>query len=207
MAHAHWHRSLPRLAVRSPPLSLCAHSPVVYVLLIRVLPRSERPAFLASLGRREACVDHELRIDRVRLVHRGFHSHGSLFRKPGISGLLIRAQRFPQRTCERLASSSLSVVSSQPCSCVFVLCFQNARNSNNQFAACALCCLECLIGILESIINYVNQSVAQAALAHSASQRAAARASLEALSRRETLCMQRAATIAFLWKALELSCS
>ena len=34
---------------------------------------------------------------------------------------------------------------------------QNARNSNNQFAACILCCLECLIGLLESIINYVNQ--------------------------------------------------
>jgi len=37
------------------------------------------------------------------------------------------------------------------------LAYQNARNSNNQFAACALCILECLIGILESIVNYLNQ--------------------------------------------------
>jgi len=37
------------------------------------------------------------------------------------------------------------------------MAYQNARNSNNQWAACALCVLECLIGILESIVNYVNQ--------------------------------------------------
>ncbi len=37
------------------------------------------------------------------------------------------------------------------------MAYQNARNSNNQFAACALCILECLIGILESIVNYLNQ--------------------------------------------------
>ena len=35
------------------------------------------------------------------------------------------------------------------------MAYQNARNSNNQLAACALCCLECLIGLLESIVNYV----------------------------------------------------
>jgi len=37
------------------------------------------------------------------------------------------------------------------------MAYQNARNSNNQWAACALCVLECLIGLLESIVNYVNQ--------------------------------------------------
>ena len=34
--------------------------------------------------------------------------------------------------------------------------YQNARQSNNQFAAIMLCILECLIGILESIVEYIN---------------------------------------------------
>jgi len=37
------------------------------------------------------------------------------------------------------------------------MAYQNARQSRNQWAACALCVLECLIGLLESIVNYVNQ--------------------------------------------------
>jgi hypothetical protein len=34
---------------------------------------------------------------------------------------------------------------------------QNARNSNNTLAACVLCFVECILGWLESLINYINQ--------------------------------------------------
>jgi ABC-type multidrug transport system fused ATPase/permease subunit len=37
------------------------------------------------------------------------------------------------------------------------MAYQQARSSRNALAVCALCILECLLGILESIINYINQ--------------------------------------------------
>jgi len=37
------------------------------------------------------------------------------------------------------------------------MAYEQARNSNNQLAACALLCLECLIGCLEGVVNYINQ--------------------------------------------------
>lgn len=35
--------------------------------------------------------------------------------------------------------------------------YQNARESNNNLAACALCILDCLLGILENLVQYLNR--------------------------------------------------
>lgn len=35
--------------------------------------------------------------------------------------------------------------------------YQQARQSNNDIAAFLLCCLECVIGCIEGIVNYINQ--------------------------------------------------
>lgn len=37
------------------------------------------------------------------------------------------------------------------------MAYQNARESNNNVAACVLCCVEVLLQCIESVINYINQ--------------------------------------------------